>query len=50
MATTWEPLSSSSRTVPIAAMPEAKAKPASPPSRSATQASKAMRVGLVVRL
>ena len=39
MATTWLPASSSSRTVPIAAMPEAKAKPAWPLSRSAMQRS-----------
>ena len=43
------PLSRQSSTVAVAAMPEAKAKPAVPPSRSATQRSNAMRVGFCVR-
>jgi hypothetical protein len=39
IATTWLPASSSSITVELAAMPEAKAKPRVPPSSEATQRS-----------
>jgi len=49
MATMCEPASSSSSTVALAAMPEANAKPAAPPSRLATAACSASRVGLRVR-
>ena len=47
--TTWALASSSSSVVEIAARPEAKAKAAEPPSRSATQRSSAQRVGLCER-
>ena len=49
MATMCEPASNSSSRVAVAAMPEAKAKPAIPPSRLATAACRASRVGLWVR-
>ncbi len=49
MATMCEPASSSSSSVAVAAMPEAKAKPAAPPSRFASAACSASRVGLCVR-
>ena len=44
-----EPCSSMSSTVALAARPEEKAKAAVPPSRSAMQRSKAMRVGFCER-
>ncbi len=49
MAMMCEPLSSSSNTVAVAAMPDANVYAAAPPSRSAIAACSASRVGLRVR-
>lgn len=49
-ATTWPPEGTRRRTAARAAMPDVKAKAASPPSRSATWASNCARVGLPDRV
>ena len=49
LTTTWSPLLRSVAIAPIAAMPEAKAKPAAPLSMAAMLRSSAMRVGFCVR-
>ena len=49
MTTTWSPALSSVAMAPMAAMPEANAKPALPPSIAARLASSAERVGFCVR-